>query len=89
MLPKVGEATDGMPIYGKWENFEEEELPVLDACGGHFGVTPDRSPSTFSVWVSPPFKAFHCGLTAFQYLGFHDLSVRLKTVRWFSTAMVR
>ena len=70
-----------MPIYGKWENFEEEELPVLDACGGHFGVTPDRSPSTFSVWVSPPFKAFHCGLTAFHCLSLwsHCLSIP-----WFS-----
>ena len=30
-------------IYGKWENFASKTLPKLDACGGHFGVTPDSN----------------------------------------------
>ena len=29
------------PADGKWENFALQELPALDACGAHFGVTPD------------------------------------------------
>jgi len=29
------------PIYGKWEDRDRRRLPVLDACGAHFGVTPD------------------------------------------------
>ena len=36
-------------IYGKWENFATEELPLLDACGGHWGYTPD----------SPDVKVYH------------------------------
>ena len=38
---KVGEAADDKktPIYGKYE--ATGVLPLLDACGGHFGVTPD------------------------------------------------
>eukprot|EP00930_Biecheleria_cincta_P035177 TRINITY_DN24214_c0_g1_i1.p1 TRINITY_DN24214_c0_g1~~TRINITY_DN24214_c0_g1_i1.p1 ORF type:complete len:1256 (-),score=115.94 TRINITY_DN24214_c0_g1_i1:366-4064(-) len=31
-------------IYGKWEDFDNQMLPYLDACGGHFGRTPE-SPS--------------------------------------------
>ena len=41
--PKIGEANDGTPIYGMWENYETRELPLLDACGGQFGVTPDSN----------------------------------------------
>jgi hypothetical protein len=29
-------------IYGRWENFETQTLPELDACNGHFGFTPDN-----------------------------------------------
>jgi len=38
---KVGEAADDekTPIYGMYET--TGVLPLLDACGGHFGVTPD------------------------------------------------
>ena len=36
---------DGAPstqyLYGKYENEADGTLPLLDACGGHFGVTPD------------------------------------------------
>ena len=28
-------------VYGKWEDFSAGLYPVLDACGGHFGPTPD------------------------------------------------
>lgn len=42
---KVGQALDGKPLYGKWEDYENQILPKLDACGGHYGVTPE-SPDT-------------------------------------------
>jgi hypothetical protein len=38
---QVGKALDMQPIYGKYENYATGELPLLDACGGHFGITPD------------------------------------------------
>lgn len=41
---KVAEMGDGKPLYGKWENTAAGELPVLDACGGHWGRTQE-SPS--------------------------------------------
>tara|TARA_B110001452_G_scaffold5301_1_gene4956 strand:+ start:699 stop:908 length:210 start_codon:yes stop_codon:yes gene_type:complete len=37
--PRIGTMSDGTPLYGKWENFATGELPLLDACGGPFGVT--------------------------------------------------
>jgi len=37
----VGQGNDGRTLYGKWENFASNTLPKLDACGGHFGITPD------------------------------------------------
>ena len=40
---KVGEALDGTALYGKWEDADNKVLPQLDACGGHFGVTPDSN----------------------------------------------
>jgi hypothetical protein len=30
-------------MYGKWEDYANKKLPYLDACGGHFGVTPDSN----------------------------------------------
>jgi hypothetical protein len=30
----------GWKMYGKWENYANKKMPYLDACGGHFGVTP-------------------------------------------------
>jgi len=55
---RVGEATDGSdtPLYGKWE--ATNVLPELDACGGHFGVTPDSNGESiyhYHVQDSPPF----------------------------------
>jgi len=40
---KVGEGIDAAktPIYGKWEDYEQLMLPALDACGAHFGYTPE------------------------------------------------
>ena len=38
---QVGEAMDYKGLYGKWEDYSKKLLPLLDACGGHFGVTPD------------------------------------------------
>jgi len=38
---QVGIGLDGKRLYGKWENADASELPLLDACGGHFGTTPD------------------------------------------------
>jgi len=30
-------------LYGKWEDFANKKLPLLDACGAHFGITPDSA----------------------------------------------
>ena len=60
--PKIGEANDGTPIYGMWENYETRELPLLDACGGQFGVTPDSNGEViyhYHVQSKPPFT-FGC-----------------------------
>ena len=39
---KLGEAlVEGYFIYGMYEDVEAETLPELDACGGHYGTTPD------------------------------------------------
>ena len=39
----VGTDSSSTPLYGQWEDFSVRELPQLDACGGHFGVTPDSN----------------------------------------------
>ena len=41
---KVGEA-GRWNVYGRFEDYAGGKYPYLDACGGHFGTTPD-SPST-------------------------------------------
>jgi hypothetical protein len=38
---RIGEGMDGKGFYGKWEDYSSKTLPKLDACGGHFGVTPE------------------------------------------------
>jgi hypothetical protein len=38
---QVGRGSDGRAIYGKWEDFSATQKPLLDACGGHWGSTPD------------------------------------------------
>jgi hypothetical protein len=59
---QVGEGlVDGDFLYGKWEVYPET-LPKLDACGGHFGRTPE-SPDVdvyhYHVQDKPPFT-FGC-----------------------------
>ena len=59
---KIGEGVDGnaTPLYGKWE--ATGELPLLDACGAHFGVTPDSDGAAVyhhHVQENPPFT-FGC-----------------------------
>jgi hypothetical protein len=63
--PRIGTASDGKAIYGKWEvqptdpsDPSSGTLPVLDACGGQFGVTPDSNGASvyhYQVQDSPPF----------------------------------
>lgn len=38
---QVGQGSDGKLLYGKWEHYATSQSPLLDACGAHFGVTPD------------------------------------------------
>jgi len=40
---KVGEGLDLKALYGKWEDYSTLSLPALDACGGHFGPTPESN----------------------------------------------
>lgn len=59
---KIGEGNKGGPLYGKWEHTERGELPLLDACGGHFGRTPDSPQEEvyhYHVQDGPPFT-FGC-----------------------------
>ena len=54
---KVGDVGNGN-IYGEWEDYEQKHLPLLDACGGHFGETPDSSGASvyhYHVQRDPPF----------------------------------
>lgn len=45
--PKVATVGDGQFLYGKWEELAKSKetyiLPALDACNGHFGVTPESN----------------------------------------------
>ena len=60
---RVGVGTDdaSTPLYGKWEDYETRELPELDACGAHYGTTPDSDASVYHHHAQdgPPF-AFGC-----------------------------
>lgn len=40
---KIGEGLDGKGLYGKWEDYSTQTVPLLDVCGGHFGLTPDSN----------------------------------------------
>ena len=71
--PPIAEETrervdSSQKIYGKWEKYSETvrdlnnnfvlELPQLDACGGHFGFTPDthyQYSYHYHVQENPPF----------------------------------
>jgi hypothetical protein len=53
-------------LYGRWEDFENKVLPVLDACGGEFGVTPDSGGEVvyhYHVQLDPPFAVGCIGPT--------------------------
>lgn len=54
---KVGVAGNSN-VYGRWEDYTANKYPYLDACGGHFGFTPE-SPSTavyhYHIQRDPPF----------------------------------
>ena len=54
---KVGVAGNAN-VYGRWEDYAANKYPYLDACGGHFGFTPE-SPSTavyhYHIQRDPPF----------------------------------
>jgi hypothetical protein len=54
-------------LYGKWEDYANKKLPLLDACGAHFGVTPDSGSATVyhhHVQDKPPFAVGCHGPTA-------------------------
>merc|ERR1712032_1208595 len=38
---QIGELRNGQLLYGKWEDYSQSQLPLLDACGGHWGRTPE------------------------------------------------
>ena len=44
--PKVGEA-GRWSVYGAFEDYDGGKYPLLDACGGHFGTTPESSTSVY------------------------------------------
>ncbi|CAJ1449914.1 unnamed protein product, partial [Effrenium voratum] len=47
---KVG-VVAGYNLYGKWEDFGNNQLPLLDACGAHFGPTPESSSNVYHYHV--------------------------------------
>lgn len=62
----VGEVAQWQ-MYGKWEDYANKKLPYLDACGGHFGVTPDSNAATvyhYHVQGRPPYTVGCHGPTA-------------------------
>lgn len=48
--PQVGQLSNGKFLYGKWEHTANRQLPALDACGCHYGITPE----------SPSQEVYHC-----------------------------
>jgi len=57
---QIGQGLDTQYLYGKWE--DTNKLPLLDACGGHFGVTPDSNGESvyhYHVQFNAPFT-FGC-----------------------------
>lgn len=55
---KVGRLTNNQSLYGKWEVTSNKTVPSLDACGGHFGRTPESPEADvyhYHVQDDPPF----------------------------------
>ena len=47
---KVG-VVAGHDMYGKWEDYDNQRLPLLDACGAHIGATPESSTPVYHYHV--------------------------------------
>eukprot|EP00039_Didymoeca_costata_P022706 m.347212 g.347212 ORF g.347212 m.347212 type:complete len:326 (+) comp31794_c0_seq1:89-1066(+) len=57
---KIGESNGGQDLFGMYE--DTNQLPLLDACGGHYGVTPESNGEIvyhYHVQDKPPFT-FGC-----------------------------
>jgi len=79
---KVGQGSDDKPLHGKWEDYSTKTLPMLDACGGHFGITPDSDGKIvyhYHVQTKQPFT-FGCYGPDFNDKGEEKL-VELETCR--------
>lgn len=48
---QVGEMYDDKFLYGMYEHTDSKKLPLLDACGGHWGPTPDHDEDTYHYHV--------------------------------------
>lgn len=48
---QVGEALDGKGIFGKWEDTDGQQKPMLDACGGHWGPTDESGELSYHYHV--------------------------------------
>jgi hypothetical protein len=58
----IARARDGRYLYGQWEDAATRTLPELDACGGHWGHTPesgDKLDYHYHLQSRPPFT-FGC-----------------------------
>jgi len=56
--PKVATVLDGKALHGKWEHTTNVVLPLLDACGGHYGRTAESPAAAvyhYHVQDSAPF----------------------------------
>ena len=50
---------NGQLLYGLYEDYSKNTLPLLDACGGSYGVTPDSAGKIvyhYHTQVHPPFS---------------------------------
>ena len=48
----------GQGVYGKWEDFSNSLKPILDACNGQWGKTPDSPDKDiyhYHITEHPPF----------------------------------
>jgi len=64
--PEVG-VVASHKLYGKWEDYDNNLLPLLDACSAHFGPTPDSNGAIVyhhHVQDNPPFAVGCLGPTA-------------------------
>ena len=81
---KIAEGGDSAnsPLYGKWEDFSTSATPPLDACGAHWGLTPDSATVEIyhhHVQDDAPFTYVDSSGT--RYVG-TDATGRTPTTRW-------